>query len=414
MSQKISKVCVIGLGYIGLPTAVTIASRGLQVLGVDIRQDVVDRLNNGQAHFFEPDLDGLLGNVVRSGKLKAFTAPQKADCFIIAVPTPFRDNHAPDLSYVERAGREIASAVEPGNLVILESTSPVGTTERLARILQECNPKLVAPLKGNGAPNIHLAYCPERILPGQMMRELINNDRIIGGMTPACTELAKQVYDSFVKAELFSTRTEVAEMVKLVENSFRDVNIAFANEISMLCDKLGIDAWDTIRLANCHPRVNILQPGCGVGGHCIAVDPWFLIQPYPDHTKLMRAAREINDHKMDYVFGEISKAAARFKKPVIACFGVTYKPDVDDIRESPALHIANKLASEGVGEILVVEPTFEGAIPKLHTGARPVSMKEALEKADICAFLVKHSAFKSLIGHDLSGQVVIDSVGLLR
>jgi UDP-N-acetyl-D-mannosaminuronic acid dehydrogenase len=414
MGQKIKTVCVIGLGYIGLPTAVMIASSGMKALGVDIRQDIVDTLNKGGAHFSEPGLDELLDKVVANGTLRGFVEPQPADCFIIAVPTPFNNDHSPDLSYVDSAARAIAKVLRPGNLVILESTSPVGTTERIANILQEENPAITAPLAGNGSPNIHLAYCPERILPGQMMQELVNNDRIVGGMTAACTDLAKQVYGSFCKGELHGTQTRTAEMVKLVENSYRDLNIAFANEISMLCEKIDVDVWDAIKLANCHPRVNILSPGCGVGGHCIAVDPWFLIQPYPEYTKLMRVARDTNDFKSQYVFEKIKNAAGRFKKPVIACLGLTYKPDVGDLRESPALHIANQLAEAGLGTILAVDPTLEGEVSGLHEGIQLAQLEFALQKADIVAILVSHSAFKQLTGPALADRIVIDSVGLLH
>lgn len=414
MVRKIATVCVVGLGYIGLPTAVTIASRGVQVSGVDVREDVVERLNSGEAHFSEPDLDLLLSATVTSGKLRGFLEPQPADCFIITVPTPFRQDRSPDLSFVESAARSIAGVLEPGNLVILESTSPVGTTEHLARILHEENPAVIAPLPGNENPNIHLAYCPERILPGQMMRELIFNDRIVGGMTPACTELARDVYANFVTGKLYAADVRVAEMVKLVENSYRDVNIAFANEISMIAEKLKIDIWETIRLANCHPRVDILTPGCGVGGHCIAVDPWFLIQPHPDDTRVMRAARDTNDRKSDYVFAQIARAAARFKDPVIACLGLTYKADVDDLRESPALAITNRLAAENVGRVLAVEPTIAARIPVLHPQVEPAALDLALREADVIAVLVNHSAFSALAERDLSDRVVIDSVGALR
>jgi UDP-N-acetyl-D-mannosaminuronic acid dehydrogenase len=414
MGQKIKTVCVIGLGYIGLPTAVMIASSGMKALGVDIRQDIVDTLNKGGAHFSEPGLDELLDKVVADGSLRGFVEPQPADCFIIAVPTPFNGDHSPDLSYVDSAARSIAKVLRPGNLVILESTSPVGTTERVARILQEQNPEIAAPLAGNDHPNIHLAYCPERILPGQMMQELVNNDRIIGGMTAACTDLAKQVYGSFCNGELHGTQTRTAEMVKLAENSYRDLNIAFANELSMLCEKIDVEVWDAIKLANCHPRVNILSPGCGVGGHCIAVDPWFLIQPYPESTKLMRVARDTNDFKSQYVFEKIKTAAHRFKDPVIACLGLTYKPDVGDIRESPALHIANQLAAARLGSVLAVDPTLEGRVPGLHESIQLMPLEIALQKADIVAILVSHSAFKQLTGQALADRIVIDSVGLLH
>lgn len=414
MVQKINTACILGLGYIGLPTAVMLASSGLRVFGVDIRKDIVDALNSGGAHFSEPGLDELLGKTVADGSLRGFLEPQAADCFVIAVPTPFNEDRSPDLRYVDSAARAIAKVLKPGDLVILESTSPVGTTERVARILQAENAVIVAPLTENEHPNIHLAYCPERILPGQMMQELVNNDRIVGGMTPACTDLARQVYGSFCKGALHGTETRTAEMVKLVENSYRDLNIAFANEISMLCDKIDVDVWDAIKLANCHPRVNILSPGCGVGGHCIAVDPWFLIQPYPESTKLMRVVRDTNDFKSQYVFDQIASAASRMKSPVIACLGLTYKPDVGDLRESPALYIANQLASAGTGKIIAVDPTLGGDVSGLHQGIELLPLESALQKADIVAILVNHSAFKQLKSQALADRIVIDSVGLLH
>ena len=413
MVQKINSVCVIGLGYIGLPTAVMIASNGIKVMGVDVRQEIVDTLNNGGAHFSEPGLDVLLSKVVADKSLRGFVSPQEADCYIIAVPTPFNADHSPDLSYVDSAARSIAKVLKPGCLVILESTSPVGTTERVAKILNEENSAITAPLEGADNPNIHLAYCPERILPGQMMQELVHNDRIIGGMTESCTKLAMQVYSSFCTGKLHGTKTRNAEMVKLIENSYRDLNIAFANEVSMLCDTLDVDARDAIQLANCHPRVNILSPGCGVGGHCIAVDPWFLIQPYPEQTKLMRAARETNDFKRDYVFEQIKTAAAKFENPVIACLGLTYKPDVGDIRESPAMHITNQLASSNIGAVVAVDPTLEGQVHGLHASVELTPLDLALQKADVVAILVNHSAFGSLTSRDFTDRVVIDSVGLL-
>jgi UDP-N-acetyl-D-mannosaminuronic acid dehydrogenase len=414
MVQDIKTVCIIGLGYIGLPTAVMIASSGMRVLGVDVRQDIVDALNNGGAHFSEPGLDELLSKVVADGSLRGHVAPQPADCFIIAVPTPFYGDHSPDLSYVDSAARSIAKVLKPGDLVILESTSPVGTTERVAAILQEENGSIIAPFAGTDTSNIHLAYCPERILPGQMMQELVANDRIIGGVTQACTDLAKQVYGSFCKGKLHGTHTRTAEMVKLVENSYRDLNIAFANEISILCDKIDVDVWDAIRLANCHPRVNILSPGCGVGGHCIAVDPWFLIEPYPQNTKLMRVARDTNDFKRQYVLDQIETAAARFNNPVIACLGVTYKPNVGDIRESPALHITNQLAKSKTGRVLAVDPTLDGTVSGLFADVELIALDLALEEADIVAILVNHSAFGELSNQALAKHVVIDSVGLLH
>ena len=411
VTDSFSRACVIGLGYIGLPTAVTIANTGVEVCGVDIRSDVVERLNKGEAHFSEPDLEGLLVKVVAQKSLYAALAPEPADAFIIAVPTPFKDDKQGDTSYVEAAARSIAPVLAAGNLIVVESTSPIGTTEMVCDILAEIRPDLRLPHHGDDA-NVFVAYCPERILPGQMMRELIENDRIVGGITPACASRARALYETFVRGEIHEGLASTAELVKLSENAYRDVNIAFANELSILCRKLGIDVFDAIHLANKHPRVNILQPGAGVGGHCIAVDPWFLIAPNPDETPLMRAAREVNNGKPQIVIKDIAAACEGLDAPVIACLGATYKPEVDDVRESPALKIINKLA-EGGTDLLVVEPQFAGAIPGMDPKAQLVSLEAALEKADVLAILVDHKRFRSLAERDLSKYRVVDPGGTL-
>ena len=336
-----SVVCVVGLGYIGLPVASMLASRGNEVVGYDINVKAVTSINEGRAHFFEPDLDMLLKAAVSTGHLRAQTAPVEADYFVIAVPTPFKDNRDPDLSYVDTAVRSIGPVLKAGSTVILESTSPVGTTERITSLLAELRPDLRFPrYKGSeDEADVAIAHCPERILPGQMMRELVTNDRIVGGMTENCSQAAATLYESFVSSKLLVTDCRTAEFVKLIENSFRDVNIAFANELSLICDRLGIDVWAAIELANRHPRVSILQPGAGVGGHCIAVDPWFIVSSAPQESRLIRTAREVNDTKPGWVADQIVRHADRFKNPTVGLFGIAYKPNVEDVRESPSLEI---------------------------------------------------------------------------
>jgi len=401
MESRFQKVVVMGLGYIGLPTAALIASKGISVYGVDINRKVVETVNEGKIHIVEPDLDGLVHEVVRRGLLKASTSPVKADVFLIAVPTPFKEGYIPDTSYVESAIKMILPYLEERNLVIIESTSPIGTTEKMYNLVIKERPEL--------KDKIYMAYCPERVLPGKILYELQYNDRIIGGITLASTKRAKEFYSLFVEGELHETNAKTAEMCKLVENAYRDVNIAFANELSLICDKAGIDVWELIKLANKHPRVNILQPGVGVGGHCIAVDPWFLITQYPEESRLMKTAREVNLFKTEWVIHKIKNEIKNFeknngRKPKIACLGLSYKPDIDDLRESPALYIVKRLVSEGY-DILAVEPHI-----KELSDLKVYKLEDALEKADIIVFLVAHRDFRHL---KIKGKRVLDFCGAL-
>jgi UDP-N-acetyl-D-mannosaminuronic acid dehydrogenase len=405
--QRISqKIVVMGLGYIGLPTASMLATKGHQVLGVDVNQKAVDTINSGRIHIIEPDLDILVRSAVNSGNLKASTEPQEGDTFIIAVPTPFMEINgnpkAPDLSYVEAATRAIVPYLKPGNLVILESTSPVGTTELIHRIIVEARPELDG--------EVHAAHCPERVLPGHILRELVDNDRIIGGLTKAASEKACELYKSFCNGAILLTDSKTAELSKLVENSFRDVNIAFANELSVICDHLDINVWETIALANRHPRVNILQPGPGVGGHCIAVDPWFIVSSAPDQARLIRTARQVNDAKPGWVIDKVKAKAARFKDPVIGCLGITFKANIDDMRESPALDIVHELRRDQVGSLLVCDPNVSA--DKVDFELTP--LKQVLKEADILLLLVDHSEFKDIALDTLRDKVVIDTRGVLR
>jgi UDP-N-acetyl-D-mannosaminuronic acid dehydrogenase len=415
MDYPIRTVCVVGLGYIGLPTAATLASRGVEVIGVDVNPQVVKAVNAGQPYFSEPDLDMLLRAATTLGKLRATSQPEPADAFLIAVPTPFHADRSPNLSYIDAAADAIAPVLASGNVVILESTSPVGTTERLATQLARLRPDLCFPPGRHAEPlDVHIAHCPERVLPGRMVRELIENDRIIGGMTEACAEHAEAVYRIFLQGELFRTDAPTAELVKLVENAFRDVNIAFANEMSLICDQLGLSVWRVIELANRHPRVGILQPGPGVGGHCVAVDPWFIVASAPERTRLIRTAREINDAKPKFVAAQVRELAERFKRPVIACLGLTYKPDVDDLRESPAVEIAMDLARTGREQILIADPNLS-ALPTELAALSNVSFCDTLEAvrhADIVALLVAHSRFRKIPREELMRRVVVDVTGL--
>ncbi|SEA58453.1 UDP-N-acetyl-D-mannosamine dehydrogenase [Alkalimonas amylolytica] len=408
-----SKISVIGLGYIGLPTAAVIASRGVQVHGVDISEHAVDTINQGKIHIVEPDLDMLVQAAVSTGKLKASTEAEAADVFMIAVPTPFKGDKKPDLSYIEAAIHTIAPHVNKGNLIILESTSPVGTTEKIAQWLAQLRPDLRMPHANAEQSDVFIAHCPERVLPGRVLQELVSNDRIIGGISPRCAHKAMELYQLFVRGECLVTDARTAEMAKLTENSFRDVNIAFANELSMICDHLKINVWELIQLANRHPRVNILSPGPGVGGHCIAVDPWFIVDSAPEQAKMIRLAREVNDAKPHYVMDRVKKAADEFKKPVIACLGLAFKADIDDLRESPALDIAKELTEQRIGEVLWVEPNIR-SLPKAYQAFTPqlVSLHEALERAHILVVLVDHKQFKSLKPGDVAAKVVIDTRGL--
>lgn len=410
--------CIIGLGYIGLPTAALLASRKIKVVGADINQQVVDIINQGKIHIIEPELDMIVHATVNEGYLRASTKPEPSDVFIVAVPTPFTDNHEPDLSCIKAATKSIAPVLKKGDIVILESTSPVGTTELMAQWFAAERPDLHFPCGPDSGIDIHLAYCPERVLPGHVVRELVENDRIIGGLTPECSMKAKEIYRIFAEGELFETNSRTAEMCKLAENAFRDVNIAYANELSLICDKFGINAWELIKLANHHPRVNILQPGCGVGGHCIAVDPWFIINQAPQQSQLIRCAREINNHKPEWVLSKIKEATEQFTalqngaKPIIAVLGLSFKPNIDDLRESPALFIAEKLYREHGKRLIVVDPYIETAPTSLKDCCLG-TLEKALTEANIFIFLVKHKDFETLTYKTLRPeQQYIDAVGL--
>ncbi len=410
------RIAMIGLGYIGLPTAAILASRGKQVIGVDINQQAVDTINQGNIHIVEPDLDIVVRSTVTTGNLRATTQAEPADCFIIAVPTPFKGDHVPDLSYIEAAAKTIAPVLEAGNLIILESTSPVGTTEKLANWLAALRTDLTFPNQKGEHSDVCLAYCPERVLPGHVLHELVSNDRIIGGMTKRCAKEAINLYKTFVKAECIETTARTAEMCKLTENAFRDVNIAYANELSLICDKVGVNVWELIELANRHPRVDILQPGPGVGGHCIAVDPWFIVDTAPNEARLIRTAREVNDSKPDYVINRVRHNAERFKEPVIACFGLAFKANIDDLRESPALDITKEIAALNLGRLLLVEPQIN-AMPEIfeqYPHASFVDVETALEYADIIVGLVDHDDFKSIDMDILKEKIVIDVRGMWR
>jgi len=396
------RVSIIGLGYIGLPTAAVIASNGIRVLGSDVNNHAVDSINHGKIHIVEPGLEELVRGAVEAGYLTAHTTPQQADVFLVAVPTPFKGgNREPDLSFIQQAAISLAPCLEPGNLVILESTSPVGTTELMASWLAEARPDLAFPhtAKVGACPDVLVAYCPERVLPGRVMRELVDNDRIIGGLDVASTESAMAFYRLFVKnGDCIATTARTAEMSKLAENAFRDVNIAFANELSMICDRQGVDVWELISLANRHPRVKILQPGCGVGGHCIAVDPWFIVNQNPDLAKLIQQARQVNDYKTLYVVEQIETTLSELSGRKIACLGLSFKADIDDLRESPALNIVCVLARDPQNELLVVEPyisTLPHELSKLEN-VKLVTLSQALKHADIIVQLVKHHQFSDV------------------
>lgn len=416
--MTIKKVSVIGLGYIGLPTAALIASRGMSVVGVEVKQETVDTINAGKIHIIEPDLDIVVRSVVSMGNLRAVTTAEPSDVFMVAVPTPFvhsdDDSHEPDLHYIKSAAEMIGPVLEKGNLVILESTSPVGTTEKLAGWLAAERPDLTFPQDKGDTADIKVAHCPERVLPGYVLQELVSNDRVIGGLSKACSDKAVELYKTFVKGECIVTHARTAEMSKLTENSFRDVNIAFANELSIICDKLKINVWELIRLANRHPRVNILNPGPGVGGHCIAVDPWFIVDSCPEEAKLINQARLINDHKPHYVIKQIIHAADEFKRPVIACLGLAFKADIDDLRESPALQIVEQLANKKLGRLIAVEPNIKSLPANLASaGVEFSTIENALEVANVVVVLVDHKEFKETDRTLFATKVVIDTRGIL-
>lgn len=418
--MSFSSLSVIGLGYIGLPTAAVFASRKIKVIGVDVSEKAVNTINRGEIHIVEPDLDIVVHTAVTEGYLRATRTPEPADAFIMAVPTPFNDDYSADLSYIKAASEAIAPVLQKGNLVILESTSPVGATEQMAAWLAAARPDLTFPQTHGDESDIRIAHCPERVLPGHVMRELIENDRVIGGMTARCSQAAVALYKTFVQGECVVTNARTAEMAKLTENSFRDVNIAFANELSMICDKLDINVWELIALANRHPRVNILQPGAGVGGHCIAVDPWFIVASAPEQARIIRMAREVNDSKPDWVLDKVKAKLDAWhsanpdkarNEAKVAVLGIAFKPDIDDLRESPALGIAQQVAALGC-QVHIVEPNIAELPQKLHaTNVQLVTLEQSLA-ADIVCVLVKHKPFGNVVAALAQHGAIVDAVGL--
>jgi len=396
--RDIEKICVVGLGYIGLPTSALLANRGYNIVGVDVNENAVNTINKGKIHIVEPDLDIFVKAAVDSGHLKAQLKPEKADVFYICVPTPFKNgktDHEPDMEYVKMAANSIAPFIESGNIIILESTSPVGSTELIVDIFKENN---------IDTDSLYVAYCPERVLPGKIMLELVENDRIVGGINEESTKKVSEFYQTFITGKVLETDARTAEMTKLVENASRDVQIAFANELSIISDKLGIDVWELIKLANHHPRVNILNPGTGVGGHCIAVDPWFIVSQSPNEAQLIKKAREVNNNKTTWVIDKIIKAAELLDNPKIVCMGIAYKPDIDDLRESPALLVANMLKLKGV-DFYVCEPNIEN-----HPEFRLIPVEESVKDCDIIVYLVGHNEFKDITVP--KGKTILDFCGI--
>ena len=420
--MSFTTISVIGLGYIGLPTATAFYTTQNQVILLNVNQHAVDTINRGEIHIVEPDLGAVVKTAVENEFLRATTTPVDADAFLIAVPTPFKGEHEPDMVYVEAAAKSLAPVLKKGALVILESTSPVGATEQMATWLAEMRPDLTFPQQVGEQADVNIAYCPERVLPGQVMVELIKNDRVIGGMTSVCSARASELYNIFLEGECVVTNARTAEMCKLTENSFRDVNIAFANELSLICADQGINVWELIRLANRHPRVNILQPGPGVGGHCIAVDPWFIVAQNPQQAKLIRTAREVNDGKPHWVVDRVKAAVAdcladtnkRASEVKIACFGLAFKPNIDDLRESPAMGIAQSIAHWHKGETLVVEPNIHQLPKKLDGLCQLATLDDALGSADVLVLLVDHNEFKAIKGDAVHQQYVVDTKGVWR
>ncbi|MBS1204776.1 MAG: wecC [Proteobacteria bacterium] len=420
--MSFTTISVIGLGYIGLPTAAAFASRHKQVVGIDINSHAVDTINRGEIHIVEPELSSVVKAAVDGGYLRASTTPVAADAYLIAVPTPFKGEHEPDMTYVEAAAKSIAPVLTRGALVILESTSPVGATEQMADWLAAARPDLTFPQQAGEAADVNIAYCPERVLPGQVMVELIKNDRVIGGMTSVCSARASELYKIFLEGECVVTNSRTAEMCKLTENSFRDVNIAFANELSLICAEQGINVWELIRLANRHPRVNILQPGPGVGGHCIAVDPWFIVAQNPQQARLIRTAREVNDYKPHWVLNQVKATVAdcltdsgkRASEIKIACFGLAFKPNIDDLRESPAMEIAGDIAQWHSGQTLVVEPNIHQLPAVLGSHVSLVNTADALAQADVLVLLVDHNEFKAVESSRITQRYMVDTKGVWR
>jgi len=411
------RIAIIGMGYIGLPTAVALATRGIEVIGVDINPETVAAVSRGEVPFVEPDLAVAVSGAVAMGRLTASLETPEADAYIIAVPTPFNGDRTANLSYVEAASRQIAEKLKPGAIVILESTSPPGTTEKVKGWIEELRPDLKMPQESEAQSDIFIAHCPERVLPGRIMIELITNDRIVGGLTPRCGARAASIYRVFAKGEILVTDAASAEMAKLVENAYRDVNIAFANELSLICDSLHIDVWEVIRLANRHPRVKILSPGPGVGGHCIPVDPWFIVAAAPELSPLIRSAREVNDRRPHHVAEQVIAKAKRFVTPSIACLGLTFKANVDDIRESPAVEVVSHIAKALPDvELIVCDPYVHKLPPALaqHANLQLQNAHQAVERADIVVLLVEHEPFRAMKHTRLGGKVVYDTRGVWR
>jgi UDP-N-acetyl-D-mannosaminuronic acid dehydrogenase len=398
------KALFMGLGYIGLPTAAVAASKGINITGVDVNPDVVNTINQGQIHIVEPNLDKLVKDVVEKGFLKATLQPEPADAFFIVVPTPFKQNHRADISYVASATQMVIPFLREGNLFVIESTSPVLTTEKMAELIFKERPEL--------KEKIYIAYCPERVLPGNVLYELEHNDRVIGGLNPESADKAAAFYSQFVTGALHKTNARTAEMCKLTENASRDAQIAFANELSMICEKSGINVWDLINLANKHPRVNILQPGCGVGVHCIAVDPWFIVSDFPEQAQIIKRARETNDYKADWCANRVIEACETFiheqdREPFVACMGLAFKPDIDDLRESPAKYITSRIISEAKAEVLVVEPNI-----KEHKTFKLTPYRDAYKNADIVVWLVRHKEFVNMPAD--STKIELDFCGIRK
>ena len=423
--MSFNTISVVGLGYIGLPTAAMFASRKIKVIGVDVNQHAVDTINRGEIHIVEPDLDMIVHAAVTEGYLKATTVPEPADAFLIAVPTPFKNNDSeipePDLSYIKKASEAIAPVLKKGDLVILESTSPVGATEQMAVWLAAARPDLTFPGPESSYTDtnidVNVAHCPERVLPGHVVRELVENDRVIGGITAKCSARSVELYKTFVQGECVITNARTAEMAKLTENSCRDVQIAFANELSIICDKLDIDVWELISLANRHPRINILQPGPGVGGHCIAVDPWFIVSKTPEQAQMIHTARKVNDAKPEWVINKVKLAIADFlqanptkttKDVTVACYGLAFKPDIDDLRESPALNITKKIAALHSGSVIAIEPNIK-ELPVNITTFELYTFNNAKVNADVHLLLVDHKEFKN---QAIKSKYLIDTKGI--
>jgi len=405
------QICIVGLGYIGLPTAAVLANNGFKVHGVDVNKKAVDLINNGQVHIYEPNLEEVVKKGVSQGLLKASVVPQKSDIFILAVPTPFKDNHKPDLSYVEAATKSIIPFLEPGNIVILESTSPIGTTERIESWILSERPDLNT--NENSSSQIFISHCPERVLPGKILEELVENDRIVGGINALSTEKTAEFYESFVQGKVLQTTARTAELSKLTENSFRDVNIAFANELSMICDEVNVDVWELIKLANHHPRVNILQPGPGVGGHCIAVDPWFIVDAAPNTAQLIRTARIVNDSKPSFVIEKVKELTKNLSNPKIACLGLSFKANIDDLRESPAIEIVKEISALYNETLYVAEPHINELPDTLKDGKiLLVKTEEAIRKANVIVLLVEHDYFKFIDIELIQDKIILDTKGV--